>query len=130
MKKRAIPIAAGVVVIIAVALILATPRAPSMQVASVDADRVILETDGDCGYTVWLNHAPECDDCRYYDGSRVISGTGFSRLTVYWNALDLGAPAAGDCFCGFWYCHSEAEWYGGRLWGVVAWRAWLPLVMR
>ncbi len=129
MKKRVIPIAAGAAVILALALTLATLRAPAMQVASVDSDRVVLEADGDCGYFVWLNHAPTCDDCRYYDGVRVISATNFSRLTVHWNALDIGAPTGGDCFCGHWHCYSGAEWQGGELWATVAWRVWLPLVM-
>lgn len=130
MKKRVILIAAGATAILALVLTLASLRAPAMQIVSVDADRVVLETTGDCGYFVWLNHAPDCDGCRYYDGVRAISATNFSRLEVHWNALDIGAPAGGDCFCGSWYCRSEAEWHGGELWDVVAWRVWLPAIWK
>ena len=131
MKKRIIAIGAGAgAIIVALALALAVPRAPAMQVTSVDPDCVVLEADGDCGYFVWLNHAPTCDDCRYYDGSRVISATNFSQLEAHWDAVGLPAPTGGDCFCGHWHCYDTAEWHGGELWGVVAWRVWLPLVMR
>ena len=126
--RRAIAIAVLFTAVTGVGLLVVV-RLPDMHVASVNTERIVLETGGKCDYFVWLNHAPDCADCRYYDGVRVISATDFSRLTVYWDAIDLDQPAGGDCFCGSWHCYNDVGWHGGELWDVVVWRLWLPMVM-
>ena len=131
MKRKAIPLI-GSAAILAVILTLAAIRTPSMRVVSVNTDNVVLEAGAQCDYNVWLNHRPDCADCRYQDGVRVISDTDFSKLVVYWAALDIGIPESGDCFCGYWHCQSGDERHVGELWGMVTgvWRVFLPLVMR
>ena len=130
MKRRIIPATITIgVAILAVVLTLAAFRTPAVQVIKVNAECVVLESGSECGYTVWLNHAPDCQDCRYYDGMRVISDTDFSRMMVYWDAVDLDQPASGDCFCGSWHCYNNVGWHGDELWDTVAWRVWLPLVV-
>lgn len=130
MKKRAIPITIGVTALALVALLVASSSTPAMHVVDVDTDRVVIETDGDCAFHLWLDTAADCMSCEHRGGAHVISNTRLSRYTAYWDALPLDAPPVGGCVCGHWYCWQDEQWYGGELERRVMWRVWLPLVMR